>query len=160
MSLWTMRKEKAMNLPIKITVAAAAAAVVYGCAHFAGVSSLRGVDVTSTDLAPAAQKIYEGKRPGVGKLIVRTFDGQPPLVPHAVDNFDEITVQDNQCLECHSPETAKAKNAPVVADTHLVAGKNTINDARYQCNTCHVPQVDAPPLVANSFVGTPTPVKR
>ena len=148
-----------MNMPIKIAVVAAAIAVVYGCAHFTGVSSLRGDGVLAVDKAPPAQKVYVGKRPGVGQLIVRTFDGQPPLVPHAVDNFDEITVKDNQCLECHSPETAKAKNSPVVPDTHL-AGK-TINDARYQCNTCHVPQVDAPPLVANSFVGTPSaPVKR
>jgi cytochrome c-type protein NapB len=148
-----------MNMPIKIAVVTAAIAVVYGCAHFTGVSSLRGVDVAAVDKAPAAQKVYAGKRPGVGQLIARTFDGQPPLVPHAVDNFDEITVTDNQCLECHSPETAKAKNAPVVADTHL-AGK-TINDARYLCNTCHVPQVDAPPLVANSFAGTPSvPAKR
>ncbi|MDR0273833.1 MAG: nitrate reductase cytochrome c-type subunit [Burkholderiaceae bacterium] len=148
-------------MPTKMAALAAAAAVLYGCAHFSGVSSLRGVDVAAVDKAPAEQKVYVGKRPGVGQLIARTFDGQPPLVPHAVDNFDEITVTDNQCLECHSPETAKAKNAPVVADTHLVADKHTINDARYQCNTCHVPQVDAPPLIANSFVGTPSqPVKR
>jgi len=150
-----------MNMPIKLAALAAAVAVVYGCAHFSGVSSLRGADVPAVDKAPAEQKVYVGKRPGSTQtLIPRTFDGQPPLVPHAVENFDEINVKDNQCLECHSPQTAKAKNAPPVLDSHLVAGKNTINDARYQCNTCHVPQVDAPPLVANSFVGTPTPAKR
>jgi cytochrome c-type protein NapB len=147
-----------MNMPTKLAIVAAAAAVMYGCAHFSGVSSLRGVDVAAADPAPV-EKAYTGKRPGVGQLIVRTFDGQPPLVPHAVENFDEITVEDNQCLECHSPETAKSKSAPVTPDSHL-AGK-TINDARYQCNTCHVPQVDAQPLVANSFAGTPSqPAKR
>jgi len=145
-----------MNMPIKMAALAAAVAVMYGCAHFAGVSSLRGVDVAAADPAPPVEKTYVGKRPGVGQLIVRTFEGQPPLVPHAVENFDEINVKENQCLECHSPETAKAKNAPPVLDSHLVVGKNTINDARYQCDTCHVPQVDAPPLVANSFVGTPS----
>jgi len=149
-----------MNMPIKIAALAAAVAVMYGCAHMAGVSTLRGVDVAAADPAPV-EKAYVGKRPGVGQLIVRTFDGQPPLVPHAVENFDEINVKENQCLDCHSPQTAKAKNAPSVLESHLVAGKNTINDARYQCNTCHVPQVDAPPLIANSFAGTPSqPAKR
>jgi cytochrome c-type protein NapB len=148
-----------MNMPMKIAATAAVVAVVYGCAtQFAGVSTLRGADVPSADKAPAEQKLYAGKRPGTTNqhLITRTFKEQPPLIPHAIDNFDEITIADNQCLECHSPETAAAKKAPKVADSHLVSvnGK-AINDARYQCNTCHVPQVDAPPLVVNSFVGTP-----
>jgi len=148
-----------MNMPTKLAVAAALAAMVYGCAQFAGVSTLRGSDVTTADAAPTAQKLYPGKRPGVDQPIARTFDGQPPLIPHAVDNFDEITVTDNQCLECHSPETAKAKESPQVADTHLHAGTKAIEPTRYQCNTCHVPQVNAQPLIANNFVGTtPTPI--
>lgn len=123
-----------------------------GCAQlgrFDGVHTLRGADASTVDQAPADVKLYAGKRPGSGAPIARSFREQPPLVPHAVDNFDEITVSDNQCLECHSPRTAPAKKAPPMADSHL-AGQ-AVRMERYQCNTCHVPQVDAPPLVKSTF---------
>jgi len=134
-----------------------------GCASFSGVNTLRGSDAATTDQVPEA-KPYAGKRPGSGgqaALITRNYQQQPPLVPHAIDNFDEITVADNQCLECHSLQTAAAKKAPRVGDSHLVgAGPNAqLRMDRYQCNTCHVPQVDAKPLVASTFSGT-APAKR
>ena len=120
----------------------------------AGVQTLRGADAAVADKAPD-EKIYPGKKPGVQKLIARTFKGQPPLVPHATDNFDEITVTENQCLDCHGLENYKEKKSPRLLDSHLVAsgtGKVLMLD-RYQCNSCHVAQVDAKPLVANTFVG-------
>ena len=120
----------------------------------AGVQTLRGADAAVADKAPD-DKIYPGKKPGVQKLIARTFKGQPPLVPHATDNFDEITVTENQCLDCHGLENYKEKKSPKLLDSHLVAsgtGKVLMLD-RYQCNSCHVAQVDAKPLVANTFVG-------
>ena len=120
----------------------------------AGVQTLRGADAAVADKAPD-EKIYPGKKPGVQKLIARTFKGQPPLVPHATDNFDEITVTENQCLDCHGLENYKEKKSPKLLDSHLVAsgtGKVLMLD-RYQCNSCHVAQVDAKPLVANTFVG-------
>jgi len=138
------------------TIAIAVAA--FGCAQFAGIASLRGADVASSDQAPPEHKAYVGKKPGLQQPIARTFNGQPPLIPHAVDNFDEITVSDNQCLECHSVEKFKEKNAPKIGDSHLAAGaagaKRAVTMDRYQCNSCHVPQVDARPLVENTFVGT------
>ena len=154
-----------MNSSTKTMLAAAivaTAAGLYGCAQFAGIATLRGADAASTDQAPEA-KAYAGKRPGAGQAIARTFKEQPPLVPHAVDNFDEITVSENQCMECHSPERHVEKKAPKVADTHLVAasaGTSAVRMDRYQCNSCHVPQVDAAPLVQSTFVGTPVPVRR
>lgn len=137
-----------MTKPLRSILAAAAVAAFFGCASFPGIATLRGADAATPDQAPEA-KAYAGKRPGSGAPIARSFKEQPPLIPHAIDNFDEITVADNQCLECHSPETAQAKKAPKVADSHL-AGTSVKMD-RYQCNTCHVPQVDAPPLVRSTF---------
>ncbi len=146
-----------MNMSIKMVLAAAIAAGVYGCVQFAGVSTLRGVDVPAADMAPDMMKTYAGKRPGSGQPITRTFKEQPPLIPHAIDNFDEITISDNQCLECHDPANAPAKKAPKVADSHLVSG--VVSLGRYQCNSCHVPQVDAKPLVNNEFIGTAVPAR-
>ncbi len=138
-----------------LTFTAALVLAVVGCAQFAGVHTLRGTDAATTDLAPDA-KAYAGKRPGSQPAIVRTFNEQPPLVPHAIENFDEITVGDNQCLECHGPANFAKKSAPKVGDSHLLAaGSPDLRLDRYQCNSCHVPQVDAKPLVSNTFVGTP-----
>jgi nitrate reductase (cytochrome), electron transfer subunit len=157
----TKRKEATMDKSMKLLLAAAFGAGLVACATttvpFAGVSTLRGADASSLDKAPETVLAYAGKRPGSGAPIDRTFKEQPPLIPHAIDNFDEITGTDNQCMECHSPATFTAKNAPKVGDSHL-AGKELVM-SRYQCNSCHVPQVDAKPLVANSFVGT-TPAPR
>jgi len=151
-----------MNKAFRTMLTAALAVAAVGCATLVGgVSTLRGADVAAPDAAPETLKTYAGKRPGSGEAIARTFREQPPLVPHAIDNFDEITVTDNQCMECHSMKTAVEKKAPRVADSHLIGmGPNaSLRLDRYQCNTCHVPQVDAKPLVGLRFVGTPVPTR-
>ena len=149
-----------MKLTSKVVLAAAVAVGFVGCAQFAGINTLRGSDTAAADQAPAEAKLYAGKRPGSGQPIARTFKEQPPLIPHAIDNFDEITVADNQCLDCHSREKAAEKKAPKVADSHMAGGAGALRMDRYQCNSCHVPQVDAKPLVQTTFVGTPVPQQR
>ncbi|MCF8156169.1 MAG: nitrate reductase cytochrome c-type subunit [Rhodoferax sp.] len=137
-------------------------AVVFsvGCAvsqdHIAyeKVNSMRGTDVAVAD-APFEAKTYQGKKPGQQQLVVRTFNGQPPVIPHTLDNFDEITLEDNQCIECHGLAKFKEKGAPKMAESHFVDQKVAMT--RWQCNTCHVPQVDAAPLVKLNFVGSAVP---
>lgn len=117
---------------------------------------MRGADVSAPDPAPEAKKFVGGK-PGGQEKIARTFRDQPPVIPHAVENFDEITLEENQCLSCHSVDNYKKKKAPKVGDSHfrdregkILAGASAL---RHNCTQCHVPQVDAPPLVENSFKG-------
>jgi cytochrome c-type protein NapB len=139
-------------------LAAVSAMLLLGCAQqFAGVKSMRGADVSAGDAA-APMREYVGEKPGLQKPIARTFEGQPPLIPHAVRNFDEITLEENQCMSCHSREKSKEKNAPVVGDSHFInpaTGQKlaAVSMARHACVQCHVPQVDAPPLVENRFQG-------
>jgi cytochrome c-type protein NapB len=125
--------------------------------------SLRGADVADTDKAPA-ERTYLGKKPGLQKPIARTFDDQPPLIPHAVDNFDEITLEENQCLSCHGLEKYKEKNAPKIGDSHFLdrdgRKQANVSMARHNCVQCHVPQSDAPPLVENTFKGHVTAAKK
>ncbi len=118
------------------------------------VQTLRGADAAATDQAPEA-RAYLGRKPGAQKNIARTFVGQPPLIPHAMENFDEVTLQENQCLECHSLENYKKKKSPRVGDAHLRDGKPSgeLSMAHHACVVCHVPQVDAKPLVQNTFRG-------
>lgn len=122
----------------------------------APVTSMRGADVAAEDQAPDI-KDYAGKRPGAQKPIARTFREQPPVIPHAVANFDDINLEENQCLSCHGADTYKKKNAPKIGDSHFLDrdGKKLadVSGLRHNCTQCHVPQVDAPPLVENTFVG-------
>lgn len=134
------------------------AALLFGCTQqFAGVKSMRGDDVAAADHADAA-KSYVGKKPGLQQKVARTFSTQPPVIPHAVENFDEITLEENQCMSCHGAATFKKKNAPEIGESHFInpATGQKLADAsmaRHNCVQCHVPQVDAKPLVENSFVG-------
>jgi cytochrome c-type protein NapB len=121
------------------------------------VQSLRGADTAAQDQAPAEKELL-GKRPGRQPLVARTFDEQPPLIPHALQNFDEITLEDNQCLECHDAANYKSKAAPMIGKSHLLTGANvpanTLDHRRWFCNQCHVPQYDASPLVDNEFLAS------
>jgi len=123
------------------------------------INTIRGSDAASAD-QPPLDLAYVGGRPGSQKLLTRMFNGQPPLVPHAIASFDEeITATDNPCLECHISNEFKGKKMPRVSDSHLVPGKKASDGSPvldmmlWQCNNCHVPQVAAKPLVENTFRG-------
>ena len=155
--------KKPLTTTLATLLAATAWALLAPLAHAADpAKSMRGADVNAADAA-ADTKAYAGKRPGTQPLVARTFSTQPPVIPHAVENFDEITLEENQCLSCHGVEVYKKKNAPVIGDSHFVGrdGKKlaTAAAARHNCVQCHVPQVDAPPLVENAFQGDVVPPK-
>jgi cytochrome c-type protein NapB len=155
--------ERIMNQTIKTTVAVLAAALFASVSGIAAaqVNSMRGVQADAVDNAPLDLQ-YQGKKPGLQKIVARTFEGQPPVIPHAVTNFDEITLEENQCLTCHGPAKYQEKNAPKIGDSHFLdrEGKKLadVSMLRHNCTQCHVPQVDAPPLVGNDFVGYIKPV--
>lgn len=138
-----------------IALAVLCSAVV-GCVGVQQLQTIRGADVPAADQAPQ-DLAYQGKRPGELKLIERTFEGQPPLIPHSIANYEEITVTENPCMECHISNDFKGKKMPRVSNSHLVSPPTAakpepvLSMSRWQCNTCHVPQVDAKPLVENSF---------
>jgi cytochrome c-type protein NapB len=141
-----------MKPRIKLFAAALAAVFAAACAtQFAGPPrTLRGDDTAAAD-KPFEARGYLGRKPGSQEGYARTFSTQPPLIPHAMENYDEVTLADNQCLECHAPENAKKKESPPIGEGHLAAGGPSA--ARYACVMCHVPQTDAKPLVENLFRG-------
>ena len=127
--------------------------VIVGCASYEHLVSMRGADVAAADKAAPAPITYAGKRPGTQPIVARTFSTQPPLIPHAVDNFDEVTLTENQCMDCHGPANYVKKNSPKLGDSHFVVATKAFDPSRHVCTSCHVPQVDAPALVENRFVG-------
>ena len=120
------------------------------------VQTLRGADAATSDQAPM-ERYYTGQAPGSQKPVARTFSTQPPVIPHAIEGIDTVTLQDNSCLMCHGPQNYKTMTAPKVSDSHFKDrdGKMLaeVSSARHQCTACHVPQADAKPLVENTFRG-------
>lgn len=157
-----------MKNTLRFTLTALAASALFCIASPSAISaesaakSMRGTDIQVPDQAPV-EKVNPGKRPGSQKPVDRTFAQQPPVIPHAMENFDEITLEENQCMSCHGPEVFKAKNAPKVGDSHFRNQQTgeimqQVSSARHNCVLCHVPQVDAPPLVENTFQTVPQPL--
>ncbi len=110
---------------------------------------LRGGTPVQQDNAPSAFKQERDHAPGD-----RDFVQQPPLIPHTISGY-QITKNFNKCMDCHSYARAKEFNAPKVSVTHFKTREGTeldnISPRRYFCTQCHVPQVDAKPLVENTF---------
>lgn len=86
--------------------------------------------------------------------IPRDYVQQPPLIPHKIEGY-VINLKSNKCLTCHSWANYKQAGATKVSQTHFSDrdgnAMSNISSRRYFCTQCHVPQVDARPLVENTF---------
>ena len=82
----------------------------------------------------------------------RSFQGQPPQVPHKV-KAKRISIKKNQCLECHGDDNYEEAGTTEIHRSHFVnrAGKKLgrVSTRFYFCNQCHVQQINKTPLVAN-----------
>jgi cytochrome c-type protein NapB len=109
---------------------------------------LRGSAVSTPDKAPETYRVQDGVKHE------RAYRQQPPLVPHLTDKY-EIDLKVNQCLRCHEWPYSDQEKAPKISDLHYIdrngVRQDTVNGNRYVCTQCHVPQVDAKPLVENKF---------
>lgn len=84
----------------------------------------------------------------------RAYVQQPPLIPHEIDGYI-INANSNKCLTCHSWDHYRTAKATKISLTHFRDrdGKelSNVSASRYFCTQCHVPQVNAHPLVDNTF---------
>lgn len=85
----------------------------------------------------------------------RNYPMQPPVIPHTIRNY-EVNKNNNKCVSCHSRVRTEASQAPMISVTHYMDRDGNfladVSPRRYFCNQCHVTQVDAKPLVENSFI--------
>jgi cytochrome c-type protein NapB len=111
-------------------------------------------------LSDQALPAYPEADPGESTRIPRDFPDAPPQIPHAVDDMYPITLQSNECLDCHLPENATGVGEVPLPESHFklpVMGKGAADDpmvwvvksyqktqdlagTRYNCNMCHTPQ--------------------
>ena len=114
------------------------------------VSSLRGAsDIDQDSTSPTAKKYNKDNEP-----IARDYVQQPPLIPHKIKNY-RINLKSNKCMSCHSWSNYREAGATKISQTHFESrDKNVLANVsarRYFCTQCHVPQVNAEPLVENVF---------
>jgi len=114
------------------------------------ISSLRGAtDIDQQSQTPVAKHYNKDEQP-----IARDYVQQPPLIPHKIDNY-AINIKSNKCMSCHSWSNYREAGATKISQTHFESrDKNVlanVSSRRYFCTQCHVPQVDAKPLVENEF---------
>lgn len=136
------------KLMIFAAASAIAATLGIGTVVSEELTTLRGpspnADVAVSDVA----------KQEVGNRFERAYRQQPPLIPHNIDGY-EVTFTNNKCMECHDWPGNSRFNAPKISETHYVdrAGVrlDKVAGTRYFCNQCHVPQIDAKPLVGNAF---------
>lgn len=117
----------------------------------AEISSLRGhVELDQVAKAPHMKKYAKD-----GEPIARDYVQQPPLVPHAIARY-KINLKSNKCLSCHSWKNYRQYDATKISQTHFEDRNENvlanISARMYFCTQCHVPQVNAKPLVDNEFV--------
>ena len=129
----------------------AVCAVVLTTDALSDVESLRGAaGLTATLQAPELMKYKKDK-----ENIPRTFEQQPPLIPHTSEKYT-INLSTNKCLDCHMKQPGKdAARSVEMSESHFVGrdGKklDKPDGGRHFCTQCHVPQVDAQPLVGSNF---------
>jgi cytochrome c-type protein NapB len=114
------------------------------------VSSLRGESSIDADSsAPASKKYNKDNEP-----MARDYVQQPPLIPHKIDNY-RVNLKSNKCMSCHSWSNYRKAKATKISQTHFEDRDEhvlaNVSARRYFCTQCHVPQVNAKPLVENDF---------
>ena len=114
------------------------------------VTSLRGINnIDQMSVEPVSKRYNKD-----GEPISRDYVQQPPLIPHKIVNY-RINLKSNKCMSCHSWSNYREAGATKISQTHFEdRDKNVLANVsarRYFCTQCHVPQVDAKPLVENEF---------
>lgn len=114
---------------------------------------LRGKDLikdTSFVNYTKGKKIIEVEK------IERSFEKEPPLIPHETGGKSLVTIRKNECLKCHSKKGSRKHETIEVSETHYInqrTGKKTskVSSTRYFCLQCHVVQYNIGPLLKNNF---------
>ena len=122
-------------------------------------NALRGSTPLDQESKPAP--LYNAENKDIKRP--RAYSMQPPTIPHQIDGY-QVDQYANKCLSCHSRVRTGESQAPMVSVTHYQDRDGNflaeISPRRYFCGQCHVVQVDAKPLVENTFEDVDEILKR
>jgi len=117
---------------------------------------LRKVDLYSEKTVVGEPTSYSTVSAGESKMIQRSFENAPPMIPHDVEGMMDMTKDSNACTGCHLPDVAEAVKATPIPKSHFFDMRTQkvlteMSQARYNCSACHAPQSANEPLVKNEF---------
>ncbi len=136
---------------LQILVTSAAFVItVFSASAVAEVQSLRGATaIEDRSNGVVIKQVQHDQVP-----IERDYVSQPPLIPHKIEGYD-VNLKFNKCLSCHSWKNYRKAKATKISQTHFEDRDANvlanISARRYFCTQCHVPQMEAQPLVENEF---------
>lgn len=114
-----------MRLITKIGLGIVSASVLFvaGCSAAQKTYSeeslgLRKVDLYSENTVTPDETKYSQAVAGSSKKFERAFQDAPPMIPHSVEGMLPITVNNNQCVSCHTPGVAESLNALPYPKSH------------------------------------------
>lgn len=124
-----------------------------------------GLSKTSVFDVPTPQlSSYEAKKAGKNERLPIAYSTLPPQVGHTVEEYLPITLEENECADCHDRRkyldkkdwSWKVGRKLPMPDSHYGSfkkpgGAEEVSGARYNCTLCHVQMSDAKPLVENTF---------
>jgi cytochrome c-type protein NapB len=82
--------------------------------------SLRKANVQNENSVNPKKVEYTKAAPGEAKVIERSFDNAPPLIPHSVKGLVPVTLHNNTCLGCHLPSVASSVGATAIPKSHFI----------------------------------------
>jgi nitrate reductase (cytochrome), electron transfer subunit len=148
-----------MRKLLALALAAASLSVIAADAPKPHRDPLRGATPIPDKTSPAPIAATENK----DLKRVRSYAMQPPTIPHAIDNY-QVDRFANRCMTCHARTRAGESQATPISITHYTDREGNfladVSPRRYFCDTCHVVQMEAKPLVENTFEDVESLVKR
>jgi cytochrome c-type protein NapB len=107
--------------------------------------------------------VNEAGEPGENETLGAYFPGSPPVIPHQIEEFLPVRVDENLCVDCHDlpdligEEIEPGDPTPMPA-THYTDLRRSPDEvapsvigARYDCTQCHATQTNAELLVINTY---------
>jgi len=80
---------------------------------------LRKADLYTEETVKPNAADFDRPAPGSSTKFERAYVNAPPMIPHSVEGLLPITQNNNQCLGCHMPESAKAMGATPIPVSHF-----------------------------------------
>ncbi|MCF6340034.1 MAG: nitrate reductase cytochrome c-type subunit [Sulfurimonas sp.] len=138
---------------------------------------LRKTDLYSENTTTAVKTEYNKAHATTSIKFQRAFQDAPPMIPHDTIGMLPIKIDDNRCISCHMPEMAGGLGATPLPSSHftdfrpkhtIVNGKfkkavdnyknevainktDKLQNSRFNCSQCHVPQSKSNLIVENNF---------
>jgi len=101
----------------------AAALFIAGCSQATVTEEslgLRNTDLYTESAETTGDKTQYGTASaGTAKLITRSFENAPPMIPHEVEGMLPIKIDNNACLGCHVPSIASSMDATAIPASHF-----------------------------------------